>query len=143
MKPPPPSSPGTTLCRWLAAAILAQTLWFKFSGAPESRFIFTALGAEPWGRVAVGLIELVAVLFLVRQRTAVLGAMIASGLMVGAIGAHLVTLGIAVQGDRGLLFALAVTVLLCSVKILVSRRRQVLRLLGIPVAPHANIPATP
>ncbi|MBL9135168.1 MAG: DoxX family protein [Verrucomicrobiales bacterium] len=143
MKPPSSPSPWTTVSRWVVAIILAQTLWFKFTGAPESKFIFTALGVEPWGRVVVGLVELVAVFFLVRHRTAVLGAMLAAGLMTGAIGTHLFTLGIAVQDDRGLLFGLAVIVLLGSVVILVSRRHQVARLLGVPYPSTLKTQATP
>ncbi len=108
----------------IAAAILAQTLFFKFSGAPESKFIFTTLGVEPWGRVATGLAELVAVLLLLTTRFAVIGAGLAMALMFGAIGSHLTKLGIVVQNDGGLLFALAVTVLASSAVVLFLRRRQ-------------------
>lgn len=108
----------------IAAAILAQTLFFKFSGAPESKFIFTTLGAEPWGRVATGLAELVAVLLLLTPRFAVLGAALAVALMCGAIGSHLTKVGIVVQNDGGLLFALAATVLAACAVVLFLRRRQ-------------------
>lgn len=108
----------------IAAAILAQTLFFKFSGAPESKFIFTTLGVEPWGRVATGLAELVALFLLLTPRFAVLGAGLAVALMFGAIGSHLTKLGIIVQNDGGLLFALAVIVLVASAVVLFLRRRQ-------------------
>ncbi len=108
----------------VAAAILAQTLFFKFSGAPESKFIFTTLGVEPWGRVGTGLAELVAVLLLLTPRFAILGAALAVVLMFGAIGSHLTKLGIVVQNDGGLLFALAVTVLAASAVVLFLRRQQ-------------------
>src|SRR5688572_21778690 len=118
-----------TITSWtlqiVAAAILAQTLFFKFTGAEESKYIFTALGAEPWGRVATGCAELVAVLLLLAPRTVTLGAMLSLGLMVGAIGSHLTKLGIVVQGDGGLLFGLALTVFACSLAILAIRRRQI------------------
>lgn len=105
--------------------ILAQTLFFKFSGAEESKYIFTTLGAEPWGRVATGCAELVAVILLLMPRTVTLGALLSLGLMTGAIGSHLAKLGIVVQNDGGLLFGLALTVLSCSAVILVLRRRQI------------------
>lgn len=117
----------------IAAGILAQTLFFKFSGAPESKFIFTTLGVEPWGRVATGLAELVAVLLLLTPRFAVLGAGLAVALMFGAIGSHLTKLGIVVQNDGGLLFALAVTVLAASAVVLFLRRQQ-LPYLGARIA---------
>lgn len=118
-----------TIASWtfqiIAAAILAQTLFFKFSGAAESRFIFTTLGAEPWGRVASGCGELIAVILLLAPRTATLGALLALGVMTGAIGSHLTKLGIVVQNDGGLLFGLALTVFACSAVVLVLRRREI------------------
>ena len=96
---------------FVAAGILLQTLWFKFTGAPESRYIFTRLGVEPWGRVATGLLELVAAALLVVPRTTPIGGLFAAGLMGGAVMSHLTKLGIVVQDDGGLLFALALTVL--------------------------------
>ena len=118
-----------TIASWIlqiiAGAILAQTLFFKFSGAEESKYIFATLGAEPWGRVATGCAELVAVLMLLAPGTVTLGALLSLGLMTGAIGSHLTKLGVIVQNDGGLLFSLAVTVFLCSAIILVLRRRQI------------------
>jgi putative oxidoreductase len=119
---------GATLASWAcqltAAAILAQTLFFKFTGAPESRYIFTTLGIEPWGRIGTGVAELVAVVLLLYPRTSVLGAVLAVGLMGGAIMGHLTKLGIDVQGDHGLLFKLALTVLATSAIVVVLRRRE-------------------
>jgi len=109
----------------VAAAILAQTLFFKFSGAEESKYIFSTLGAEPWGRVATGFAELVAVVLLLAPPTVALGALLSVGLMTGAIGAHLTKLGILVRDDGGLLFGLATTVFVCSAAVLVIRRRQI------------------
>ena len=112
------------ILQFLAAAILAQTLFFKFTGAEESKFIFTTLGAEPWGRVVSGCAELLAIILLLAPRTVTLGALLALGVMTGAIGAHLTKLGIVVQNDGGLLFGLALTVFACSGVILVLRRRR-------------------
>ena len=131
-----------TIASWIlqiiAAAILAQTLFFKFSGAVESKYIFTTLGAEPWGRVATGCAELVAVGLLLAPRTVTLGALLSLGLMSGAIGSHLTKLGVIVQDDGGLLFGLAVTVLLCSTVILVLRRQQI-PILGYFFVPLQNL----
>ena len=111
-------------CQLTAAAILGQTLFFKFTGAPESRYIFSTLGIEPWGRIGTGVAELIAVALLLYPRTSVLGAVLAVGLMGGAIMSHLTRLGIEVQGDHGLLFKLAITVLVTSLVVVVIRRRD-------------------
>ena len=111
--------------QFIAAAILAQTLFFKFSGAAESKFIFATLGAEPWGRVASGCAELVAIILLLAPSTVTLGALLALGVMSGAIGSHLTKLGIVVQNDGGLLFGLALTVFTSSAVVLVLRRREI------------------
>jgi len=111
-------------CQILAAIILGQTLFFKFTGAPESVYIFATLGAEPWGRIGSGILELIAVLLLLYPKTPALGAALAAGLMVGAIGAHLTRLGIEVQGDKGTLFGLAVATLVTSAIVVALRRRE-------------------
>ncbi|MEN9677600.1 MAG: hypothetical protein RIS76_3496 [Verrucomicrobiota bacterium] len=110
--------------QWIAAVILLQTLFFKFTGAPESRFIFTTLGVEPWGRIGTGLMELLAVGLLLWNRSAVLGALLSLGLMVGALASHLTRLGIIVQDDGGLLFALAMTVFGSSAIVIWLRRYE-------------------
>jgi uncharacterized membrane protein YphA (DoxX/SURF4 family) len=117
-----------TLVSWglqiIAAAILLQTLFFKFTGAPESVYIFTTLGAEPWGRIASGVVELAAGLLLLLPATAPVGAALAASVMVGALASHLLFLGIDIQGDGGLLFALAGVVLVASLGVLYLRRAQ-------------------
>lgn len=113
------------ICRLVAAGILLQTLFFKFTGAPESVYIFTKVGIEPWGRYGTGGAELIAAILLISSCHAWLGALLAAGLMLGAIGSHLTVLGISVQSDGGLLFALALTVLVASGITLVLHRRQI------------------
>lgn len=103
-------------------AILGQTLFFKFTGAEESKAIFEALGAEPWGRFGTGIAELIAIALLLRSRTAVLGSVLAMGLMGGAIGSHLFKLGIEVQGDGGTLFVLAVVTFVAAGIVTLVRR---------------------
>src|ERR1041384_7793155 len=83
----------------VVAIILLQTLFFKFTGAEESKYIFSTLCVEPWGRIGTGLLELVAAGLLLRGRTAVFGALLAAGLMGGALFSHLTKLGIVVKDD--------------------------------------------
>jgi len=100
--------------RVIPAVILLQTLFFKFTGAPESVWIFTQLGVEPWGRYLSGAMELLAAVLILWPRTTPFGAVLACGLMVGAILSHFTKLGIVVQNDGGLLFGLAIVTLACS-----------------------------
>ncbi len=109
----------------VAAAILLQTLYFKFTGAPESVYIFTTLGIEPWGRIGSGVAELIAAVLLLIPATAGIGAVLALGIISGAILSHLTKLGIQVQGDGGLLFGLAVTVFACALLVAWIRREQI------------------
>lgn len=106
------------VARICAAVIMAQTLFFKFSGAEESVYIFTTVGMEPWGRIGVGILELVAAVLLLIPQLAFAGAFLALGLMLGAIGMHLTLLGIVVQDDGGYLFGLAIAVTACSLYVL-------------------------
>lgn len=111
--------------RIAAAIILLQTLFFKFTGAPESIYIFETVGMEPWGRYLTGVTELVAsVLFFIPRKTW-LGAFLALGVMAGAIISHLTVLGIEVQGDGGTLFVLALIVFFCSLVILYQNRGDI------------------
>ena len=112
-------------CRITAVVILLQTLFFKFTGAPESVYIFTKVGIEPWGRYATGGVELVAALLLLSRCHAWLGALLALGVISGAIASHLTVLGIEVQGDHGLLFALALAVFFTSAATAYLHRRQI------------------
>jgi uncharacterized membrane protein YphA (DoxX/SURF4 family) len=113
------------IVRLTAAVILLQTLFFKFTGAPESVYIFTKVGMEPWGRYGSGVVELIAAILLLSSRHCWLGAVLALGMMGGAIMSHLTKLGIVVQNDGGLLFGLAVAVAVCSLITLVLHRRQI------------------
>lgn len=110
--------------RLLAAAILGQTLFFKFTGAAESKYIFSTLGLEPVGRVGSGIAELIAVILLLMPRTAALGGLLGLGVISGALVAHLTRLGIEVQGDGGLLFYLAIIVFVCCAGVLWLHRAQ-------------------
>jgi uncharacterized membrane protein YphA (DoxX/SURF4 family) len=113
------------ICRLTAAVILLQTLFFKFTGAPESVYIFTKVGLEPWGRYGSGVAELIAAILLLTPRFAWAGALLAIAVISGAIASHLTVLGIEVQGDHGLLFALAVVVFVSSTITEFLHRRQI------------------
>src|SRR5262250_2752942 len=111
---------GSWTLRGAAAAILLQTLFFKFSGAKESVYIFSTLGMEPWGRIGSGVAELIASILLLLPSTVIYGALLSLGVISGAIFFHLTKLGIALPAvdDHGELFALAVVVFLCSAVVL-------------------------
>jgi uncharacterized membrane protein YphA (DoxX/SURF4 family) len=108
------------VCRLLAAIIMLQTLYFKFSAAEESVYIFSQLGIEPWGRIGSGIVELIAALLILYPPLTVYGAVLALGTMSGAIAAHIFKLGISVQGDGGQLFIYALLVFMCSLVLLVK-----------------------
>lgn len=129
-----PKMYGSWAMQVVAAIILGQTLFFKFSGAEEPVYIFTTLGAEPWGRLGSAVVELIAVVLLLTPRLAIFGAALALGTMFGAIGAHLGPLGIVVKDDGGLLFGLAIVTLACALGVLWLRRRQVQRAIKSPKA---------
>jgi hypothetical protein len=126
-------------CRVVAAIILLQTLFFKFTAAPESVYIFTKLGTfihthvpfasistvEVSTRIGSGIMELIAALMLLMPRFVWAGAVLAMAATGGAIASHLTFLGIEVQGDKGLLFSLAVAVFATSAAALFLHRGQI------------------
>jgi putative oxidoreductase len=114
--------------RIVAAVILLQTLYFKFSGAPESVELFSKLGVEPLGRIGTGVIELVASILLLLPSTVFIGAFLSLGLMGGAILSHALVIGIESKGDGGQLFVLACVVLTCSLILLILHKQQGLNL---------------
>jgi Kef-type K+ transport system membrane component KefB len=122
-------SPGAGIVSWIgqlaAAVILGQTLYFKFTAAAESVYIFSTLGMEPWGRIGTGVLELVAVVLLLVPGSSGVGALLAMGLMSGAIFFHLTRLGIEVKGDSGLLFGLALAAFAASAVVVLLRWRRI------------------
>ncbi|WP_166926145.1 DoxX family protein [Flavobacterium poyangense] len=119
----------TWILRITASVILLQTLYFKFTAAPESVYIFTTLGVEPYGRIGSGIIELIVAILILVPKTTWLGALGGFGLMTGAVFSHLFVLGIDVKGDGGLLFSLAVITLLCCLVLLYQNRNVIINLL--------------
>lgn len=115
--------------RIVAALIMLQTLYFKFTAHPQSVHLFTILGMEPWGRIGTGVLELIASLLILYPRTTGWGAFLGLGLMSGAIFFHLAKLGIKFDGDY-VLFIYAVSAFTCCAVLLAIYRRQVLRVAG-------------
>ena len=119
----------TWIIKLTAVVILVQTLFFKFTGAEESIYIFTKLGLEPFGRIGSGVFELIASILILIPRTTVLGAVLGMGVMAGAIVSHLIILGIDVQNDGGLLFTLAIVTLVCCAILVFQGRDKIHELL--------------
>ena len=123
----------TWIVKLTAVIILLQTLFFIFSGAEESIFIFQTLGIEPFGRISSGVVELIASILILIPRTTLLGALLALGTMVGAIISHLFILGIEVQNDDGLLFVLASITFACSVYLILINKSKIPDLLKLKI----------
>jgi len=104
--------------RLLATLIMLQTLYFKFTAHPQSVHLFTILGMEPWGRIGIGVLELIASLLILYPRTTGYGALLGLGLMSGAIFFHLTKLGIKFDGDYGLFTYAVITFVSCAVLVL-------------------------
>ncbi|MER3319086.1 MAG: DoxX family protein [Allomuricauda sp.] len=111
--------------RIVPAAILLQTLYFKFSAAPESVYIFETLGLEPYGRIGLGIIELIVAILILIPKTTWLGALMGIAIMCGAIFSHLTKLGIVVQNDGGTLFILALVTFVFCVILAWTNRNQI------------------
>lgn len=129
--------------RIVIAFILLQTLYFKFGiggqeALEESKELFGMITSAAFGsaeyevymRIGTGVLELLASFLVILGATAYLGALLSAGLMGGAILSHLLFIGIEVRGDNGLLFAMALIVLLASLKVLFDEKKKILKLLG-------------
>ena len=115
---------------YVAALILIQTLYFKFTGQPESVYIFETLGMEPYGRIGSGIGELIAAVLLIIPSTALFGALMSLGVISGALFFHLTSLGIVVQDDGGTLFVLATVVFLCSISVVFREKTKLASLIS-------------
>ena len=111
-------------CRVVAAVIMVQTLYYKFTAAPESIYIFSQVGMEPEGRIATGIAELIAAVLIVIPKTSLIGATLALIIMIGAIATHVGILGIEVMNDGGQLFIYAIIVALCCFYIILRTTKR-------------------
>ena len=116
------------ILRLVAAVIMLQTLYFKFTGHEESVQLFSNLGMEPWGRIATGVFELIASILILYPRTTGFGSALGLGLMSGALFFHFTLLGLEVGGDY-LLFIYAVTAFACCAILLFIFRDQILTII--------------
>jgi len=111
--------------RIIAAVILLQTLFFKFSSSQESVYIFTTLGIEPYGRIGSGIVELIAAILILIPRTTLFGATLGLVTMFGAIFSHIFVLGIEVKNDGGTLFALALITFICCLILIIQNKNKI------------------
>ncbi len=112
------------IIRIIPAVIMLQTLFFKFSAAPESVAIFSKLGMEPYGRIGTGIIELIAAVLILIPNKSKFGALLGFGTMTGAIASHILVLGIEVNNDGGQLFILALITLVACATVLFEERNK-------------------
>lgn len=117
------------ILRLTVAIILLQTLYFKFTAHPDSVHIFSALGVEPWGRIGLGIIELVTALLILIPKTKIFGMINSLGIILGAVLSHLLVLGLNVGNDGGGLFTLAIIVLIASIIFLILHKTEVVSLI--------------
>jgi putative oxidoreductase len=115
--------------RLTVAIILLQTLYFKFTAHPDSVHIFSVLGLEPWGRISLGIVELITAILILIPKTKIIGMINSLGIILGAIFSHLLVLGVNVGNDGGSLFTLAIIVLIASTLFLVIHKTEVLTLI--------------
>ncbi|WP_370476708.1 DoxX family membrane protein [Tamlana flava] len=111
--------------RIIVSIILIQTLRFKFFAHPDSVYIFQKIGLEPYGRITIGILELISGILLLIPKKVWLGASLALGIIGGAIFIHLTQLGIEVNGDSGVLFATAVITFILSAIIIYLYRKDI------------------
>jgi uncharacterized membrane protein YphA (DoxX/SURF4 family) len=119
------------IVKLIAVIILVQTLFFKFTRAEESVYIFQTLGVEPYGRIGSGFVELISSILILIPRTTLLGAILALGTMTGAIFSHIFVLGIEVKEDGGTLFALAIITLICCLILVYNQKNKIPDLLRL------------
>lgn len=119
------SSVFTWVLRIIPAAIFLMTVFFKFTGAPESVLLFETLGMEPGGRIGSGVVELIAAILILMPKTTWLGALIGLAVMTGAIFSHLTKLGINFQDDGGQLFGMGVVAFICCAVLLGMHRKSI------------------
>ncbi|WP_242205047.1 DoxX family protein [Aestuariivivens insulae] len=120
------------ILRIVLAIILIQTLRFKFTAHPDSIYIFETIGFEPYGRIGIGILELIAGVLLLIPKTVWAGALLSLGVIFGALVSHLTILGIEVNNDKGLLFYTALITFILSCSILYLYRKD------IPILKHKS-----
>ncbi len=119
----------------VVAGIFVMAVVPKLTGAAPSKALFEVLGAEPMGRYAVGVAELIAIVLLLVPKTSVIGAVVSLGVISGAILSHILKLGISIdpaslgkpeltEAEGPMMFVMALVVFVASLAILTIRREQ-------------------
>ena len=111
--------------RVVIALILIQTLRFKFTAHPDSVYIFSKVGLEPYGRIGIGIVELIAAILILIRRTIWLGALVTLAVISGALILHFTTLGIEINNDGGTLFYMALLVFILAFVVLYLLREEI------------------
>ncbi|MCF8321980.1 MAG: DoxX family protein [Flavobacterium sp.] len=119
------------LLRIIIAVIFLQTLYFKFTAHPDSVHIFQSLGIEPYGRIGLGIIELITSFLIFIPRTKIIGVFLSLGIISGAIFSHFLVIGTNVEGDGGKLFLLAIVVFLSAISLIILYKNEVISLINI------------
>ena len=113
------------ILRIVIAILLIQTLYFKFTAHPDSVYIFSQIGLEPFGRIGIGILELITAILILNPKSIWLGSLLSTGIISGAILMHLTKLGIEINNDGGILFYIALTILMLSVFVLFKSRKNI------------------
>jgi len=113
------------IIRIIIAIILIQTLRYKFTAHPDSVYIFSQVGLEPYGRIGIGVLELITAILILIPKTIWAGAALTFGIIAGAVFMHLTMLGIEINHDNGALFYLALTVFILSGIVLFQHRKEI------------------
>ena len=113
------------VCCLIAAGIMIETLFFKFTAAPESVYIFKRMGTEPLWRWGQGIWELLASICLLLPRMKWAGGVLTTGAMLAAILSHMTWLGYSIQGDHGLLFGMALVTFACGATVMWMYRHHI------------------
>ncbi len=111
--------------RILIAVILLQTLRYKFTAHPDSVYIFNKIGLEPYGRIAIGILELISAILILIPKTIWLGASLTVGIISGAIIMHITIIGIEVNNDGGTLFYMALLIFTLALFVLWKNRKNI------------------
>ena len=111
--------------RIIIAILLIQTLYFKFTAHPDSVYIFSQIGLEPFETIGIGFLELITAILILNPKSIWLGSLLSIGIISGAIFMHLAKLGIEINNDGGLLFYIALIILILSVVVLFKNRKNI------------------
>lgn len=111
--------------RITVAIIYIQTLYFKFTAHPDSVYIFTKMGVEPFGRISLGVIELIISICILIPKTKYAAIVMSIVIVLGALMSHIFILGIIVNGDNGLLFSLACLIFLLSIILFIYHYEEI------------------